>query len=399
MKTFQRLFTAFLCIALILQSCALRSAMVISKAEAQENAPETMSISYTDSYGLVVVPVVIEGKTYRFIFDTGAGTTVVSTEIAALSSFKKKGGVKVRDAYQSTSKLEVGAISELSLGKLKFSKVGAVVNDFSSNPQFRCIGIDGILGMNVLRNNNWRIDYDEKKLSAYDAEMVFKLGGEINSFDFVSKSGIPYINLRVNGKEERFMVDTGKNGEIISVDEDMKIEGTSNATVGQNAFGMFGKTEVDTTLYFHVNLSDSLGFALENVCLSQTKNAQSNMGNGFLKKNYASVFFDFKNRRMHCINPKNAHNGYKSYGVSAMVSGDHYVIGVKDLGLSIDVEELSLQDTILAINGEVITSENFCAVGESVATYRREGKTIALRILHNGEEVDVKLPLKGTSPF
>ncbi len=398
MNTLHRRITAFLLLLLILQSCMIRSMVVISKAEFSENSSKEVTIAYTDSAGLMVIPIVIEGKTYRFIFDTGAQTTVISTELSQLTSFKKKGGIKVKDAHQHTTKLVVGALSEIDLAGMKYRNVGVIVNDFSQNEQFRCIGIDGILGMNALALNNWRIDYEKMTITSYDQEKALEIPNGARNFAFVTKSGIPYIEWMLNDKNEKFMVDTGKNSEIISVGTSTKIDGNSSASIGQGSFGMFGKTLPDTTRYFKVNFSDTSGFDLANVSVSQTPAAASNIGNGFFRKNYQVVYFDFKHRKMYCSHARNALNGYQTYGLSSMIVNGQLVVASKDVGFTTEIEAVSLQDTILAVNGIRLNGNNVCDLIYEVqkSKLRREAITVVLK--RKSEEIELLLPLREIHP-
>lgn len=386
----KRIITFLLAISL-LQSCLVRSLLVVSSADLSDYKPKEIAIPYEEVYGLMVVPIVIEGKTYRFIFDTGAGSTVISSELAELAAFKEKGAIKVNDAQHVSNKLPVGYLKGISLGELKYSKVGVIVNDFSQNAQFKCFGIDGILGVNVIQLNNWKVDYGTKTLLSYDLSFKPTFTESTQEFPFVSKKGIPFINLYVNGIQDKFMIDTGKNSEIVSISSKVKITEKSNQSIGYASFGMFGDTPMDTTSYYQVNFSDSLSFNLTDISVSQDKESRGNMGNGFFKRNYASVFFDFKNRKMYCTAPTHKATIYTSFGVSVMLAADGLVVGSKDLGFSEDVDQIAVNDQILEINGTAVTGDNVCEMTRVLGTSKLENKPVTLLILQNGEKKKVVL--------
>jgi predicted aspartyl protease len=389
----KRIITFLLAIS-ILQSCVIRSLLVVSSADLNDYKSKEIAIPFEEVYGLMVVPIVIEGKTYRFIFDTGAGSTVISSELAELVSFKEKGAIKVNDAQHVSNKLPIGYLKGISLGELNYSKVGVIVNDFSKNAQFKCFGIDGILGMNVIQLNNWKIDYGTKTLLSCDLNFKPTFTESTQEFSFVSKTGIPFINLYVNGTQDKFMIDTGKNSEIISISSTVKISEKSNQSIGYASFGMFGETPMDTTNYYQVNFSDSLGFNLTDISVSQDKESRGNMGNGFFKRNYASVFFDFKNRKMYCTKPTHRATIYTSFGVSVMLSADGLVVGSKDLGFSEDVDGIAVNDQILEINGTAVTGDNVCEMTRIMGASKLENKPVTLLILQNGEKKKVVLKAK-----
>lgn len=383
---------AFLLLVLFLNSCVVRSLATLTSSNLVEKPKEEVVIKYEDTYGLMIIPVVIEGKTYRFIYDTGAGSTVISREISELKSFKNKGGIKVNDAFESTSELPVGTVTEISINSLKYTKVGAIVMDFNENEQFRCLRIDGILGMNVLKLHNWKVDYDKMEIVAYDIDQEMTAPENSYTFSFVTKVGTPFIELSVDNQREKFMVDTGKNSELISVSPGIKLDGKKQMSVGQSSFGMFGKTEVDTTYFIKADFSDTNGFDIANVSVTQTNNNKSNMGNGFLKKNYHYVLFDFKNRRMHCCQPKSAENAYYTYGISVIMLNGNMVIGSKDLNFSDQTKQVYMQDTIVEANGVRITNENICDIVDSFSAYKREKRPVVLKIKHNSQETEMTFP-------
>ena len=387
-------FIAVSLLLLFLHSCGIRSLLVVSSADLKDYQPKEITIPYEEVYGLIVVPIVIDGKTYRFIFDTGAGTTVISAELAKLPSFKRKGSISINDAKQVSNKLPIGHLSSLSLGELNYTKVGVVVNDFSTNAQFNCFGIDGILGMNVIQQNNWKIDYEKARLISYDLNFVPTFTENTHEFPFASKTGTPYVHWYVNGTKDRLMIDTGKNGDIISVSSDVEINAKKKQSIGYASFGMFGETAMDTTNYYQVNLSDSLDFNLTNVSITQDKDSKSIIGNGFLKRNYASVFFDFKNRKMQCVSPTHHSTIYNSYGISVMFETGGLVIGSKDLEFSEEVDQITINDRILEVNGVVVTNENICELTKTMGENKQNKKSVTLLLLHEGEKKKVVLELR-----
>ena len=145
-------------IIFLINSCALKSVSILSKADLLSSANGQTLISYDNSFGLVVIPVTINGKVYRFVFDTGAQTTVVSKELADNIGLEKQSSVNVSDAHSSSQRLSVGVIDSINLGNFCYNNVGTLINDFQKNAQFSCLKIDGILGMNIIKLNNWKVD-------------------------------------------------------------------------------------------------------------------------------------------------------------------------------------------------------------------------------------------------
>src|SRR5699024_1006194 len=127
-----------------------------------------------NQYSSIFVPVEINGKTYRFLFDTGSQTTVVSTAIAKDNRIKKIGKLRVTDSQETKSKLIASKLKELRFGDAIFKNVGVVVHDFKAHDAFECLPIDGIIGMNILKHYQWKLDFSTNTLALMDSTHVLE---------------------------------------------------------------------------------------------------------------------------------------------------------------------------------------------------------------------------------
>lgn len=111
-------------------------------------------------------PVTIQGKTYNFIFDTGADYTVLQLELA--EEFPKYPNLELK-YMEFSGKIydsKVYKIPEICLGKTICSqKVTALsstsLNSFLKNSSLK---VDGILGMNWIKEFNVYLHYPQRKL-------------------------------------------------------------------------------------------------------------------------------------------------------------------------------------------------------------------------------------------
>ena len=115
----------------------------------------------------VLVPVKIEGKTYRFILDTGA-PNVISKEIYDLVKPKLIKSIPISDANDVEKTMDVVLLEKLEIGSITFEQTATLVYDLNSNPIFECSGADGFIGSNMLRNSIIQIDNNQKILVITD---------------------------------------------------------------------------------------------------------------------------------------------------------------------------------------------------------------------------------------
>lgn len=380
-------------IIFLINSCALKSVSILSKAELKSSADGQTLISYDNSFGLVVIPVTINGKVYRFVFDTGAQTTVVSKELADNIGLEKQSSVNVSDAHSSSQRLSVGVIDSINLGNFCYSNVGTLINDFQKNSQFSCLKIDGILGMNIIKLNNWKVDYNSTSITVFNNENISLQEYKVIPLN-PNKNGIPYAYFFINGIKENFMIDMGKNSDLISVSPKVILDNPNSLSIGYSSFGLFGKTIVDTTRYFNISFSDSSNLNIANVVVSQSKNKKSLVGSGFFQANYSSIIFDFKNNLLYISENKNKNKQPLSYGITPMLTENNIIIGSKELNASPNLDKFNLGDTIVGVNNILFKENNSCQLLDEIWKSKKNQEPITLKISHFGIISSFTLPIK-----
>ena len=136
---------------------------------------------------LVIVPIKVENKTYQFLLDTGAPFSI-SKELQDEFKFKTVSKGTLRDSDNSQITVDYVKIPAIELNDVIFKDQVAFVGDFNKNPIIECLGIDGIIGSNMMRFCNWKIDAKNKiiqisneefKLQYHDSiKMKFKPNGQ-----------------------------------------------------------------------------------------------------------------------------------------------------------------------------------------------------------------------------
>jgi predicted aspartyl protease len=228
-----------LAISIALAGCS--TAAVVSRATPPE-APWSITLHAAQPGGFLVVPAHVDGREATFVFDTGAGTTVLDPRIAQRLGSRHRGTVKTRDSSGHVDRLPIARMGELRLGDSTFTDVGAIVGDLALLEHHLCQRIDGILGANVMQTGALQIDYDTGAiLLASKVDALPTPSGRSLSAALLPMS-LPVIPVEADGVRFGLIIDSGSNGEIAidaSLVEALEVEHTVPA-LGTTSAGLLG---------------------------------------------------------------------------------------------------------------------------------------------------------------
>jgi len=158
----------------------------------------------------VTVPVTIRGMgPYRFMVDTGAQATVVSSALADRLGLNDRSPA-VLVGLASKEPVETAVIPEFGLGSHEFDILNAPIVSAANLD-----GADGILGLDSLQNQRVLIDFVKKRILVADAKT---LGGNLG-YEIIVKARrrlgqLIITGARINGVETDVIVDTGSQGSV-----------------------------------------------------------------------------------------------------------------------------------------------------------------------------------------
>jgi hypothetical protein len=166
---------------------------------------------------MVVIPVTINGKTYSFIFDTGASTAFFSDSLA--KNFKPKHSISVptTDAdgiEQAVDFYLTDDTDNFQIGSLYFDNVGYGVSNLDVFEDVLCTHIDGILGDNILSLLNWEIDFSNKTIVV--SQKPFSVDNYSMEIPFKESFGnrTPEVKMQMGKYVFYAALDMGYNGGI-----------------------------------------------------------------------------------------------------------------------------------------------------------------------------------------
>lgn len=165
------------------------------------------------------VDVVINKKSYTFLFDTGWDITHIDKSLFTEIEFLPLQKYKASGSSFEETKLQYGTLaSPLSIGEIEFQNLGVGIQDMSflkSNfPDNK--KIYGIIGANVLRKAFWQIDYNKQVIKFSNKIESFPPTSNAYKISMIPKSssnwGLNRIKVTINGVTDNFVFDTGSYG-------------------------------------------------------------------------------------------------------------------------------------------------------------------------------------------
>ncbi len=314
-------------------------------------------IKFHVSRGKILVPVTIEGKTYRFILDTGA-PNMISNELNDLLKHKASGSIGVRDASGNKEHLEVVSLQSLKIGGVEFLETPSLVFDFRNDPVFKCYGIDGVIGSNILRKSVIQLDGRRKILKLSNKVDGLSLSDATStSMELLGNQKSPYIWIDLKGTDnarERVLVDTGMdklyaisktNYNILKHKKLFQVMGRS---IGAGSVGLFGKGLREEHYRLALPIFQIGSLTLTDLITTTSNDTDSKIGAELLS--YGIMTLDYIKERFYFqVDSHIKDISNSDFGFTATVEGEKAVIGfVWDESLK---DKIHYGDEILEVNG------------------------------------------------
>ncbi len=319
----------------------------------------------------IVVPVTIDGKIYRFILDTGA-PNVISKELYELLNPKLIDTISVSDAHENKETLKLVSLEKVKVGNLEFTNTASLVQEFGDNNPLKCLGLDGFLGSNMLRNSILQVDLRNKKIRITNDNKKLELKKKHSSkIMLTSSQSNPFVWIELMGEgkgKEQVLIDTGMEGLYdLSKDNYGIFEGKNifkliSESDGASGFGLFGSPESAKQYQLLLPRMKINDFLLEDVTTVTGNDDNSRIGAELLK--YGVPTIDYLNKRFY-FEPYEEKTTIleMDFGFSRTLENENLIVGlVWDDTLK---EKISYGDKILEINGnpfnlcELVVENNY----------------------------------------
>jgi len=355
----------------------------------QKNFSHTLPFEY--HLGQIIVPVVIEGKTYSFMFDTGAAT-IVSSEL------KEKLGMKTifsNNMVDGSGQVQVQpfySIGQVQLGPVTFKDVVGPAIDISKFEKLFCIRLDGIFGTNIMRTCHWKIDYEAKTITFSDKRI--RPEDEITEVDFIENfSGSPMIQQVIGKYSFHSIMDTGYNGGFKIRDSLFFDSQKSKAVKMVRGRGKSSMTLFDSKMDDEYSaILDSIyfgGHLLRNQFVSVAAGDSYLIGNELLEK-YGTVIIDWHKKKLY-LGAKEIKEDkfFKTIGMLPAYIEDSLRVGMVWENSVAARHGVEPGDAIISINGVTtkdIPQEKWCEIVDLLRSRNADLKMPIVVLANNGEE-------------
>lgn len=366
-----------LLLIIVLTSC--QSAKFFDKGEvAFNNTIEALPMQLIND--IPIVEVLINGKKYNFLFDTGA-PTVISESIYDELKLKPVFTNKVTDGVK-TNQQKFVQVPEIQVGNIVYSNVPAIVLDLVE-PEFSCYDLKGIVGANQMAKTVVKVNYSNNSILISKKLKSFLLDEYPIKMAFTPEaSKTPMVKGEVLGFEHNFTFDTGFSGIVQFKNRDNKLkEKIKNkkfiTSKGLTAIGAYGSIAQDTS-YTFVETVTIAGNPFENIQVNT--GSTTIIGNEFFK-NFEFIL-DWENNVIHLKQLNQVDATFSTFGFAhRFMDGKAIVLktyNIKDFPLEIG-------DVITAMNGddwENLSYEKSCELYKMGS--KNMGKTIQISFRRNG---------------
>ena len=350
----------------------------------------------------IVIPVEINGETYRFLFDTGA-PNFISTGLYESLESEIISKIHTTDANSLVDSLIVTNIDELVIGKIRFKDFNALVYDIESNMALGCYDFDGIIGSNLLVHSIVDIDLPSNTITLTNDKKRLQLNKNFaTKMRLRGKQAAPIIAIDVqkNGKfQDYVLVDTGAGGLYdmslgsFEIFKDRDVYEIIAESSGASSISLFGDVPASTQYLVRIPEIRLKNFTIENYISETTAGSESRLGAGLLK--HGTMTLDFINKKFYFTpHTESVDAGRTMFGFSRTIIDRSLRVGfVWDVELRDKVE---FGDEILSINGIEMTEEAICQmIGEGYDFDSND--TLDYRIRNqDGEIIDLTIRKKSS---
>lgn len=394
-----------LTVCLVLGSCSaikvskLRTGGAVKDASFMEEIP----LRYVND--LILIDVLINGKAYNFLFDTGAELSVIGDHIKKEIDYSSITSAVVETSSMTSKRQEFVELGDLIIGNVSFERTGAVIMDISHfNNYFGCQPIDGILGNNLMRKAAWQIDYENKKIVLCDNSSKLNVSEDairINLDDADTRN--VYLDMTIDGVSSTFTFDTGYNGSIKS-DSTMfnKLKAAKSDLKYISQDGLFttdvnGKVMGQTYKALGEEIQMEGGLSMSNQIVNFGGSSSSLIGNKVFDDYLLTL--DWRNNALFLDQQKDLAPAEESY-FEFHFSPNFQSLKIEIVNI-VDEEfamsPVTLDTKILAINGVDVSNlslEELCAYWYEKGAKLRLSDKINMLVLDKGEKREIQIKKK-----
>ena len=340
------------------------------------------TIPFRNDLGLIIIPISFNGVEKQFAFDTGAQHTV-AYDWAEKELKKTTKTLTVVSSTNLRSKMYFYNSGTINLGSRKIT--GHKILNTPKNDIFSCHKVDGILGVDIIKALNWKIDYKKKMLIMYPSNHFPEDNNLMHELDFTFSDNRPYVYLRRKKNRFKFLLDTGSGGYSNISKRNYNLTNEDEFVKGEMYTGNFDVNGILTTtkpkiLAFPESKSNKASIA---PIIYYNNLKSSKLGNKLWKDQ--ALFLSLKSKKL-LVSSSKINQSYTGYECSVIYQkGKMVIMGLLKNG---PLWHLGIRqgDEVLKIDGK--TFFDFCSLDQYQRKMMSEEKPFSIQ-LKNGKSVIV----------
>ncbi|MBD1556298.1 hypothetical protein HC752_05050 [Vibrio sp. S9_S30] len=261
----------------------------------------------------------INGKRYRFIFDTGS-PTILTKQVATDLGLTIMGTNKEKDANGNLVSMDLSIADSIEIGDVRFRNVPVFIFDPSHLPKASCYLEGGVIGSEILPLATWQLNFRDGEIVLTSDKRKLEYINQASRTS-LKQGGYPHAPIfkhRINGKfTDDALFDTG-NTELLNLNlpalqQMLADEVVPNPEVeGRGSFGESEGGEAEPTAYYQTAIERLRvgGLELNNVHSWTRTSTPTRIGAKLLENhivtldypNRKAYFYPFKERSKDPIN-------------------------------------------------------------------------------------------------
>jgi hypothetical protein len=315
----------------------------------------------------IVESVKLKGKSFKFIFDTGA-PLAISKELQNSNKFSILQAVPLKDANNNSDTINIVLVDTIRIGEMLFKNIPAIVLDFKNSP-IGCQNIDGIIGSNIARFLIVQFDLSKNKIIFTDQpskitettltkKFPINLDNQSNAFFDVNFDNKIIDTVHFDSGMGKFYdMNIKKIDQLISVLDNKK--NSVFKGYGVSGQGLLGNAKEEMVYLITTNLG--LGnIQIENAQIGTTQTV-SRIGRellnyGTLTIDYISKQYSFEKYHQRLNSPK------PSFGFEIITAANKVTVGVVWENTKAQKAGLISGTEILEINGKTFQNKDACEI-------------------------------------
>jgi len=372
LKSIKSVFILFL---VLLSSflCTSQNIKKLLKKGSIEDKVFKSTFKYEPYGNAIFVKVLIKGKAYRLLFDTGA-VTAISPRMVEELNLEIVGKEEVFDLGNTAKNLNFVKMDTINFNGINFFDIGAAVLDIEAVKDFKCTGIDGFLGANFMQNAIWEVDMAKHEITFTNTIDAISIPEDAPYTKiFIGYDGTPAITAYLgNEKLYSTMIDYGYGGGISLFSYDFKKLIDENADIkyvksngGSTVAGVYGDIKTSTSYKAIVDNFEIGDFKAPSTLMSFGQFGTRTIGAGFLK-NYR-VVLSWRDRKVWFIenNVTDDQVIFSGHGYGIRLENESIFISSISENSEAEEKGLKINDKILSVNDvdfTNVTDHKWCEI-------------------------------------